>query len=303
MKKILVLGGSGLVGKNLENYVTNIDGEWIFCSSKDADLTIYKEVEQLFNKHKPTHVINLAAYVGGLYRNMREPVTFFEQNMLININVMKASVNVKKLISILSTCIFPDDIEYPITEDKLHNGPPHDSNEGYSYAKRMIDVLSRSYNKQYGTNYVSIIPGNLYGKYDSFDLDNAHVIPALIHKCYLAKKENKDFVVSGTGCPLRQFTYAEDLAKYLVWVLDNYDENSPMIISNEIEHSIWDVVSIISKEMDFGGRIVFDSTQSDGQHKKTISCDKLSNMNTKLGFTGIEQGISATVSWFLEKNK
>lgn len=304
MKKILVLGGSGLIGKNLANYVSNanISGEWIFCSSKDADLTVYNEVEQLFNKYKPTHVINLAAYVGGLYHNMREPVTFFEQNTLININVMRASKNVKKLISILSTCIFPDDIEYPITEDKLHNGPPHESNEGYSYAKRMVDVLSRSYNKQYGTNYVSIIPGNLYGKHDSFNLDNAHVIPALIHKCYLAKRENKDFVVSGTGCPLRQFTYAEDLAKYLVWVLDNYNENSPLIISNEIEYSIWDVASTIANKMDFKGKIILDSTQSDGQYKKTVSCEKLKKINTDLFFTDLELGISNTISWFCGNN-
>ena len=175
---VLVLGGTGLVGKNLEDYIktsTTISGVWTFVGSKDADLTVYEEVVNLFDKYSPTHVINLAAYVGGLYANLNRPVEFFTNNILINLNVMKAShsnVSIKKLVSILSTCIFPDNVSYPITEEQLHLGPPHPSNEGYAYSKRMVDVLSRAYNKQYGTKYITVIPGNLYGPFDNFNLDN-----------------------------------------------------------------------------------------------------------------------------------
>jgi GDP-L-fucose synthase len=297
--KVLVLGGSGLVGKNLEDYVKNesVNGTWTFVGSKDADLTIYEEVVKLFDKHQPTYVINLAAYVGGLYKNMEEGVEFFTKNILIIINVMKASIKVKKLISIMSSCIFPDDITYPITEDKLHSGPPHCSNEGYSYAKRMVDVLSRTYNKQYKTNYVTVIPGNLYGPYDNFNLGDSHVLPALIHKCYLSKQTNNSMIVNGTGSPLRQFTYAPDLAKLLVWTLENYDEDEPIILSIKDEHSIKTVVDIIRNAMDYKGEIMYDTTKSDGQFRKTISNAKLQKY-IDFQFTSIEEGIEKTVKWF-----
>ena len=300
---VLVLGGTGLVGKNLEDYIktsTTISGVWTFVGSKDADLTVYEEVVNLFDKYSPTHVINLAAYVGGLYANLNRPVEFFTNNILINLNVMKAShsnVSIKKLVSILSTCIFPDNVSYPITEEQLHLGPPHPSNEGYAYSKRMVDVLSRAYNKQYGTKYITVIPGNLYGPFDNFNLDNSHVLPALIHKCYLAKNITNSMVVDGTGQPLRQFTYALDLAKLLVWILENYDNQEPIILSNSDEHSITKVVDIICNTMNYKGEILYNTEKIDGQFKKTISTVKLQGY-LDFQFTPIEEGIAKTVKWF-----
>ena len=297
--RILVLGGSGMVGKNLQDFVKNdTENEWFFANRSDADLTNYKEVEFLFEKYNPTHAINLAAYVGGLYKNMSNGVEFFEKNMLININVMKASIHLEKLVSVMSTCIFPDNIEYPITEDKLHLGPPHFSNEGYSYAKRMIDVMSRAYNKEYGTKYVSIIPGNLYGPYDNFNISDAHVVPALIHKIHLAKSSGEPLTIFGTGNARRQFTHAFDLAKYLVWVLINYNENDPLIISSEDEHSISDIVGILCTEMNYHGNIIYDNSKSDGQIKKTISIEKLKTLNSDVHFRSIEDGLKETTEWF-----
>jgi len=304
--KVLVTGGSGLIGSNLQEYVyegqdsTVNPTEWIFVNSKNCCLDVESEVYELFERVQPTHVINLAAYVGGLFKNMREPVDFFRKNMLINMNVMAAchAFKVEKLISVLSTCIFPDQVEYPITEEKLHDGPPHSSNEGYAYAKRMVDVLSRMYNRQYNTNFVTVVPGNLYGSEDNFHLEDAHVIPALIHKCYRAQYHNEPFVVFGTGSPLRQFTYAPDLAKLLVWVLHNYNDEQPIILSNPEEVKISQVVEQITDAMLYDGEVTYDTSKEDGQYRKTVSSEKLL-MDYPFHFTDLRKGIYETVHWFV----
>jgi GDP-L-fucose synthase len=298
--RILVLGSQGLIGKNLQELVKDDnDNVWFFAGRSDANLLILSEVEKLFDNFKPTHVINLAAYVGGLYKNMTNGVEFFERNILINMNVMKTSVYVEKLISVMSTCIFPDNIEYPITEDKLHIGPPHTSNEGYSYAKRMIDVLSRNYNKQYGTKYVTVIPGNLYGPYDNFKIEDAHVIPALLHKMTIAKDTGEQVIVCGSGKALRQFTHASDFSRYLLWMLTNYDDQEPLIVSSEDEHTISDVVNILCEELEYDKDIVWDTTKSDGQLKKTISIDKLKRIHPNVHFRTLQDGLKETVQWFI----
>jgi len=163
-----VTGGSGLVGqavKAVSQQEPHPNEEFIFLSSKDADLRDYNQTKAVFQKYKPTHVIHLAAYVGGLYKNMSYPVQFWHYNIAINENIMKCSYEfkVQKLISCLSTCIFPDNTAYPIDETMIHNGPPHYSNEAYAYAKRMIDVQNRIYHKQYGCMFTSAIPTNVYG--------------------------------------------------------------------------------------------------------------------------------------------
>jgi GDP-L-fucose synthase len=299
--KILVLGGSGLVGKNLQHVVKHSVDEWVFCSSNDGDLTDYDQTYQLIMSERPHTVINLTAYVGGLYKNIKEPVEFFTNNIIINMNVMKACHNLKthKLVSMLSTCIFPNEITYPIDETHLHLGPPHYSNECYSYSKRMVDVLSRAYNKEYGCKFVTVIPGNIYGPYDNFNLKDAHVIPALIHKCYLAQKQGTALEICGSGLPLRQFTYALDIAELLIWVVNNFEDTElPLIISSTEEMSIVQVVEKITKEFGFTGKTVWNITQSDGQYKKTISDNRLQSLTGGVTFTPFTQGIHRTVKWF-----
>ena len=151
-------------------------------------------------------MLYMAACVGGLFKNMNNKVDMLEKNISINYNVIKCchDFKVKKCISCLSTCIFPNDTSYPINENMLHNGPPHESNYTYSYAKRFLEIHSRAYRDQYNDNFISIIPTNIYGPNDNFNLEDSHVIPGLIHNCYLSKQNNKDFIVRGTGRPLRQ---------------------------------------------------------------------------------------------------
>ena len=182
----------------------------------------------------------------------------------------------------------------------IHNGPPHFSNEGYAYAKRMIEVLNRLYHEEYGCQFTAVIPTNIYGHYDSFDIEGGHVIPGLVHKCYLAKKNNEPFVVWGSGKPLRQFIYSVDLGELFVWVLREYEEIKPIILSvdEKDEYSIEQVARAVARAFDYEEHLVFDHTKADGQFKKTASNAKLRKYLPDYKFTPLEEGIKTTVDWF-----
>jgi len=305
---VMVTGGSGLVGQAIKTYVEESGAkdneEWVFLSSKEGDLRDRKATEAIFDKYKPTHVIHLAAKVGGLFANMAQKVEFFRENILINDNIMECCriYKIKKLVSFLSTCIFPDKTSYPIDETMLHDGPPHPSNEGYAYAKRLIDTLNRAYAEEYNCNFTSIIPTNIYGPHDNFSIQNGHVIPGLIHKCYLAKKNNTPFTIWGSGTPLRQFIYSLDLAELTVWTMREYHSPDPITLSVDEadEVPIKDVALAVAKAMKFEGEIVFDTDKADGQFKKTAANGKLRKYRPDYKFTTIEEGVQKSVDWFLE---
>ncbi len=241
-----------------------------------------------------------------------------------NINVLCKEHQVRKLISCLSTCIFPDKASYPIGEDALHDGPPHASNEGYAFAKRMIDVQNKLYRNQFGCNFTSVsvgahsahslsevnfafertqvcmqvIPTNVFGKHDNFSLTGGHVIPCLIHKCYLAKKNNTDLVVLGSGRPLRQFIYSSDLARLMIWAIRDYSESAPIILSGSEEVSIADASLAVAEAFSFTGKIMFDTSKSDGQYQKTASNKKLMSYLPHFEFTPLSEALAETVQWF-----
>lgn len=304
MNKILVTGGNGMVGRALHelvdscNYSTNY--EWIFISSKDCDLTIRNDVIKLFDLHKPQYIIHLAAKVGGLYYNMREGTKMFTDNVRMNENILEACdlFNVIKGIFCLSTCIFPENpSKYPLDESMIHESSPHPSNEGYAYAKRMLEMQCRNFNKLHNKKYICVVPVNLYGPYDNFNLENSHVIPGLIHKFYLAKKNNTDIHIAGTGIAQRQFLYSYDFAKIILKIFFEYDDTKSIICAND-EIAIKDLISCISKEFDFKGNIIYDSTKSDGCIKKTASNEYLLELFADLQFTNITDGITETIKWF-----
>jgi len=308
MKVILVTGGSGLVGKGIQTVVEadpKDDEKWIFLSSKDGNLLSETETEAIFEKYKPTHVIHLAALVGGLFANMSANCDFFRNNMKMNDNILSSSHKhkVEKVVSCLSTCIFPDKTSYPIDETMVHNGPPHNSNFGYSYAKRMIDVQNRAYHEQHGCQFTSIIPCNVFGPHDNFNIQQGHVIPGLINKAYQAKKNGTPFEIWGTGAPLRQFIYSLDLAKLTVWVLREYQEIDPIILATDEadEVSIKDVAMMVLEASDFKGEVKFLTDKADGQFKKTASNSKLRKYLPEFKFVPTKQAIQETVEWF-EKN-
>lgn len=294
MSDTLVTGGSGMVGTAISRGIK--------MSSKDCDLRDWVQTIEYFEKVKPKYVLHCAAKVGGVAGNMAAKGTFYYENTLINAHTLEASrlVGVDKLVSFLSTCVFPDPIDYPLTEKKVHLGPPHKSNYGYAYTKRMLDVQTECYREQYGVNYICVIPTNIYGTHDNFNLETGHAIPSLIHRCYLAKQNKEDFVVWGSGKPLREFIFAEDVASLLEWSLDNYNESEPIILSNAEEISIKDAVDTIVEKMNYKGNVVWDSEKPDGQFRKQSDNSKLLSYLPDVKFTPFDVGIEKTVNWFIE---
>ena len=301
MKNVIITGGSGMVGHALKSIVTTSTDRYHFISSKDYDLTNIEQTKLMFETIKPDYVIHLAAYVGGLFRNMEQKIHMFENNLIINYNIVKYSheYGVKKLIACLSTCIFPDKVVYPITEDQLHNGAPHDSNNAYAYAKRMLEFHISLYRNQYNDNFMCIIPTNIYGEYDNFNLKDAHVIPALIHQCYLAIQNNTDFIVKGTGAPLRQFIYSKDLANIIIKLLYSDKQVNNLIISVSDEISIKEIATKIAKQLNYNKPIQFDDTYGDGQFKKTVSNSLLIDTFNDITFTELDVGLKNTIEWFI----
>jgi GDP-L-fucose synthase len=298
-KKILVTGGTGMIGSALKKVLPDA----VYISSKDYNLKYFEEANQMFTDHRPDYVIHLAARVGGVKANTDYIGEFFLDNTLININVLECArkFNTKKIVSLLSTCVYPDDVSYPLTEEQFHSGPPHISNFGYAYSKRMVDVQSRAYRKQYGCNFVTAIPNNLFGENDNYDLEDSHVIPAIMHKIYLAQKNKEDLQLWGDGSPLREFTYSGDLAKILVFLLEKYDDAEPINIGNTGEYSIAEIADLIAEHMGYTGEIIWDTTKPKGQFRKPSSNSKLLELGwKKQSYTNFEDAIKLSCDWFLE---
>ena len=294
MTKVLVTGGYGMVGSAMESQIK--------LSRETCDLTNPKQTEKLFQLIKPDGVIHCAGKVGGIGGNSNYKGEYFYDNLMINTNVIEAArkAGVKNLVAFLSTCVFPDKVKYPLTVDQIQLGEPHESNYPYAYAKRMADVQIRAYREQYGINYTSIIPSNIYGPNDNFNLNHGHVMPMLIHKLYLAKKNKTDFTVWGSGKPLREFIYSKDIAKIAEWALFNYEGTDPLIISGDEEISIKDLVGLLVDEFKFKGKVIFDKTKPDGQLRKPSDNSKIKELMPDFEYTPFEQGIKETVNWFIE---
>lgn len=294
MKK-LITGGSGLVGSSFK------DG--IKVDSSMVDLRNYDDTYSLLKQHNPDVVIHTAAKVGGIGANIRQPADFFSDNIRMNMNVIDAcyKLGIKKLVCFLSTCVFPDNVEFPLQENKVHLGPPHDSNSAYAYAKRMAEVQVNAYNKQFGTNYFCVIPSNIYGPNDNFSLEDGHVIPMLIHKCYLAKKNNTCFDVWGTGEPLREFIYSFDVANIIDLLIEKHKTGESVIITNSEEHTIGQTASLIARLMEYGGPVMWLTDKPNGQHRKPSDNSKLLSIIGNYDFTPFNIGLKRTIDWFIDK--
>ena len=286
-----------MVGFAFSSIVT--EHELVLVGSADCDLRRTNDCRRMVADNQPDAIIHLAAKVGGVKGNMDYVADFFRDNIMINTNVIQAAVEFKipKVLSLLSTCIYPDNPVYPLTEEQIHNGEPHQSNFGYAYAKRMLEVHSRAIRSQYGLNYITAVPNNIYGPKDNFDLQNSHVIPAMIRKFYEAKRKNTDVVLWGSGQPLREFTYSSDIAKALLFLLQNYEDQSPINIGTTREVSIKKVSEIISKEIGFTGNVIWDTSKPEGQLKKPSSNQKFLDICPNFCYTDLECGLKDTISW------
>jgi GDP-L-fucose synthase len=300
--KVLVTGGTGLVGSAIKS----IQPDWIYLSSQDCDLNDYNKVYELLHNIKPDVIIHLAANVGGLFKNTQKRLEMFNSNLIMNYNVLQNAymLGISRVICCLSTCIFPEGLNRILTENDLHLGEPHNSNYGYAYAKRIMEVQCRLYNKTAGYHYQCIIPTNIYGPNDNFNLNDSHVIPGLIHKCFLHSKEFSDrpFVILGTGLPKRQFIYSYDLAYIIVrLVLENIVE--PLLICSTpetSENTIMEVAQLICRLFGINNVIASETSisKNDGQQIKTACPNRLLRIMPDLTFTPLEVGLENTVNWF-----
>jgi len=300
--ELLVTGGSGLVGHALQK----IHPDAVYISSKDYDLTKEKEVKAMFEKHRPTKVIHLAARVGGIKDNMDHPAEFIYQNVLMNTLVIHYAYkyNVEKLISTLSNCAYPDIVKsYPLKEEQLYDGPPQSTNFAYAYSKRVLGVQIESYRKQYGCNFFSVIPCNMYGPYDNFNETHSHFVAALIRKIHEIKTNKKNTLqLLGSGKPLRQYLYSEDLAKILLILLEKCDGKEPINIAPKDENPTVDEIAKIALKATSSEsiKISFDRSFPDGQYRKDICIDKLLKIIGDFEFTSLSDGIKKTYEWYLK---
>jgi GDP-L-fucose synthase len=306
---ILVTGGSGLVGKALQRLVPN-DSDFIFLSSSDCDLRNEKHVEEIFNEFKPDIVVHLASLVAGLYGNMDNNYKFLVDNIKINTNILENcnKFKVKKLVNILSTCIFPEqneynNLSYPLTSNQILNGKPHSSNAGYAHAKRLLYIGSKLLTNTSDIQVINLIPTNLYGRDDNYNLHKSHVIPGLIHKIYLAKNNNTNLIIKGSGSAKRQFLYVDDFANIILhFVNTNLSMRFNALVvspSKDYEITIKQLVSKLVKCFNFNGKIIFDTDYPDGQDIKTTDSTELLRYIPSFNFTTLDTGLPETIEYFI----
>lgn len=304
--KIYIAGHRGLVGsaivRNLKaNGFTNI----ITRTHAELDLTNQADVRMFFEEERPEYVFLAAAKVGGIHANNTYPADFIYDNLMIQNNVIKAAHDFKvtKLLFLGSTCIYPKMAPQPIREEYLLTGALEETNEAYAVAKIAGLEMCKFFKRQYGDNFISCMPTNLYGPNDNFDLKNSHVLPALIRKFHEAKiNESKVVEVWGTGTPLREFIYVDDMAAACVFLMDNYDGEQHVNIGTGEEVSIRQLAETIKEVVGFEGELVFNTAMPDGTPRKLTTVDKLH----ELGFihkVSLNEGIRMAYEWFLENYK
>lgn len=305
--KILILGGNGMVGKALikllaNNHYTNL----LYPTSKELDLTSQENTNKYFKKHKPEYVFHLAAKVGGIQANIRSPAEFGHSNLLMALSVIHSAheIKVKKLLYVGSSCIYPKNCQMPIKEEYLMQGECEKTNESYALAKIVGLKLCESYAKQYGDNFISVMPCNLYGDNDNFNPITSHVVSGMINKFSKAKSDNASEVVCwGDGSAKRELMYVDDVANGLLFCMDNYNDTTSHInIGTGKDVSMKELAETVKNIVGYTGKIVWDASKPAGMLRRVIDVSKLN----KLGWeytTELEEGIQKTYNWYKENIK
>ena len=302
-KRLVVTGGAGFLGSFVVQKLRQRGCEHIVAPrSNEYDLRDRDAIIRLYTEARPEIVIHLAAVVGGIGSNRANPGRFFYDNAIMGIQMMEYArqFGVEKFVALGTVCAYPKFAPVPFKEDELWNGYPEETNAPYGLAKKMMLVQAQAYRTQYGFNAIYLLPVNLYGPGDNFDLDTSHVIPALIRKCVEAK-ENKDdrIVLWGDGSPTREFLYVEDAAEGIVKATEKYDDSQPVNLGTGKEISIRDLALLIADEVGFSGNIVWDSSKPNGQPRR---CLDTSRAREYFGFRAqytFREGIAKTVNWFM----
>jgi GDP-L-fucose synthase len=306
-KRVLVTGGAGFLGSFVVEKLRERECQTVIVPrSKDYDLRDRDAIIRLFREVRPEIVIHLAAIVGGIGANQAHPGRFFYDNAIMGIQLMEygRQFGVQKFVAVGTVCAYPKFTPVPFKEDDLWNGYPEETNAPYGLAKKMILVQAQAYRAQYGFNAIYLLPVNLYGPRDNFDLESSHVIPAMIRKCVEAKQTGAvEIVLWGDGSPTREFLYVEDAAEGILFAAECYDADQPVNLGTGEEISIRDLAQLITEKVGFTGRIAWDTTKPNGQPRR---CLDVSRAKEVFGFHArhtFREGIRQTVAWYLAQRK
>jgi GDP-L-fucose synthase len=301
--RFLVTGGAGFLGSFVMEQLRAKGAAQIAAPTIDeVDLTDPHSVHSLFAETKPEVVIHLAARVGGIGVNRDRPAEFFYENLMMGTNVIHESwkAGAQKVVAIGTVCSYPKDPPVPFREDTLWDGYPEETNAAYGLSKKMLLVQAEAYRRQYGLHTVVLLPVNLYGPRDNFNLETSHVIPAFILKCLDAKEHGKDEVVMwGDGSPTREFLYVEDAARGILMATERYDGDLPVNLGSGVEIPIRDLIGIMAGLLDYKGKIVWDTTKPNGQPRCLLD---VSRARQKFGFQAevkLDEGLRRTIEWHL----
>jgi GDP-L-fucose synthase len=301
---LLVTGSGGVAGKALKRIANNYPKyKFIFVSSKDVDLRNIKKTINFIKLHKVEYIINFAAVSGGIGLSINHQASLLRDNALININILEASVQckVKKLILCLTTGMYPEKAALPLKEKDIHNGYPSLTNYGSSFAKRLIEPAIKAYRSEFKLNVIGLIPSGIYGPEDNFSTIDAPMLPSIISRMHKALLENNILEVWGTGKPLREYTYSEDIAKIFMWALQYYNKEQVLNIGSTEEKSIKSIVEVIAEKMNFSkNKIYFNKNKPDGIQKKSAS-NYLFRKEKKFNYTTLDNGIKKTVNWYINQ--
>jgi len=301
-RRIWVAGHRGMVGSAIMRRLEGEDAEILTVDRRDVDLREQDAVRQWVARAKPDVIILAAAKVGGILANDSYPADFLFDNLVIETNVIQAAhlADVEQLVFLGSSCIYPKFAPQPIKEDALLTGPLEPTNEWYAVAKIAGIKLCQAYRRQYGRRYISIMPCNLYGLNDNFDLSTSHVLPALIRKFHAAKATGKtEVVVWGTGTPMREFLYVDDLADAVVFLMDRYDGREPINCGAGSDVSIRQLAETVGRVAGFEGKLVFDTSKPDGTPRKLMDSSRLAALGWRPKI-GLEEGIREVYRWFAQ---
>ena len=306
-KRVCVTGGAGFLGSYvLEGLAVRGARDVFVPTIEEFDLVQPEVIRRMLHAARPDVILHLAAHVGGIGANRAHPAEFFYDNLMMGVQLMHEAwkAGVRKVVALGTVCSYPKYTPVPFREDELWNGYPEETNAPYGLAKKMLLVQAQAYRQQYGFNAIFLIPVNLYGPRDNFDLESSHVIPALIRKCVEAKSRGDgDVVVWGDGSPTREFLYASDAAEGILLAAERYDGDEPVNLGSGREIRIRDLAETIARLTGFQGKIVWDSSKPNGQPRRALD---ISRAEALFGFRArvpFEEGLKQTIQWYLEQRE
>ena len=300
--KVIVFGSNGLVGSSISRVLENSAKVDQIIKSNRSELDLFKkdDVEEFVKDHQPDVIINAAAKVGGIHANNTKRTEFILENLKINMNVLESCLEMPeiKIINLGSSCIYPLNAKNPISESEFMNGKLEPTNSPYAMAKLSAIEIGRSMSKQYGHKVLNLMPTNLYGPNDYFSDLDSHVIPALIHRMYKTIENGEDeFIVWGSGAPLREFLYVDDLSNFINFIIDKDIKNDLVNVGSGEEISIKNLALLIQELMNFEGEVIFDSSKPDGNPRKLLDSGSMMELGWK-EFTDLKNGLKNTINWY-----